>query len=57
MSSNFERLQKIINQAYAENFMWNLEICQDAPSCGQDNLVLMMCQVIILASYHPIVKI
>ena len=26
MSSNFERLQKIIN---AENFMWNPEICQD----------------------------
>ena len=26
MSSNFERLQKIINQAYAENFMWNPEI-------------------------------
>ena len=41
MFSNFERLQKIINQAYAENFMWNPEICQDAPNCGQDDLVLL----------------
>ena len=44
MSSNFERLQKIINQAYAENFSClfhvNPEICQDAPNQGQDDLVL-----------------
>ena len=32
MSSNFERLQNITNQAYAEN-------CQDPPICGQDDLV------------------
>ena len=29
MSSNFERVQKVINQAYAENFTWNPETCQD----------------------------
>ena len=28
-SSNFERVQKVINQAYAENFTWNPETCQD----------------------------
>ena len=30
MSSNFERVHKVINQAYAENFMWNPKTCQDA---------------------------
>ena len=45
MSSNFERLQKIINQAYAENSMQNPEICQDPLSCGQDDLVLLILKI------------
>ena len=45
MSSNFARLHKIINQAYAENYsclfhVWSPEICQDAPNQVQDDLVL-----------------
>ena len=46
MNSNFERLQKIINQAYDENFNClfdeNPEICQDVPNQGQDDLVLYL---------------
>ena len=44
MSSNFERLQKIINKVYAKNlaiyFMWKTEIYQNPPVCGQDELYL-----------------
>ena len=48
MGSNFERLQKITNQAYIKDFscLFHMEPgnlpCQDPPTCDQDDLVLSM---------------
>ena len=46
MISTFERFQEIQKQADPESYsfydMWNPEICQDTPTWGQDDLVLLM---------------
>jgi hypothetical protein len=47
MSSNFERFQEIQKRAESESYsslsvIWNPEICQDSPTCGQDDLVLLL---------------
>ena len=46
MTSNFERFQEIKKLAdykgYSSHVIWNPEICQDPPTCGQDDLVLMI---------------
>ena len=44
MISNFERCQDMqILKVTALYLVWSQEICQDAPSCGQDDLVLYHC--------------
>ena len=44
MTSNFEGFQEIKKLAdskgYSSHVIWNPEICQDSPTCGQDDLVL-----------------
>jgi hypothetical protein len=43
MSSNFERLQKITNQAYAKNFSCLFYVePRNLPNHGQDDLVLLI---------------
>ena len=43
MTSNVERFQeKQILKVIALYLIWNPEICKDPPTCGQDDLVLLM---------------
>ena len=37
-------------------FMWNPEICQDPPTCGQDDLVLFQKLFLLVKTKSPIVQ-